>query len=206
MFIQVVQGSVSDRSEIRDAFESWLRDLAPGAEGWLGTTAGVTADGECIALVRFDSADAAQRNSHRPEQHQWWMEASKLFAGGATFHDCNRADTLLEGGSDRAGFVQVMQGHTSDANRLWEINRQSEGALQGFRPEIIGGIVALHDNGGNRAEFTEAVYFSSEQEAREGERKTPPPELAQLYDVEPSLYADVRYYDLTEPWLYSPPR
>lgn len=202
MFVQVIQGHVSDRTEIRDALNSWMQDLAPGAEGWLGTTAGVTTDDTFIAFVRFESAEAAQRNGHRPEQHEWWMETSKLFAGDVAFRDSVEVDTFLDGGSDDAGFVQVIQGRTQDANRLWELNRRSESALKNFRPEVIGGMAALHSDG----TVTQAVYFTSESAAREGERKTPPPELSELYHAEQELLSDLRYYDLTEPWLYSPSR
>jgi hypothetical protein len=202
MFIQVIQGHVTDRTGVYDAFESWVRQLAPGAEGWLGTTAGVTDDDELIALVRFESEDAAQRNSHRPEQHQWWMDTSKLFAGDATFHDSTEIDTMLEGGSDEAGFVQVIQGRTSDPARLRELNRRSEEPLRQHRPDIIGGTIALHDTD----RVTEAVYFTSEPEAREGERKAMPPEVEAVYREEQEQLRDQRYLDLNEPWLYSPAR
>ena len=202
MFIQVIQGHVTDRTGVYDAFESWVRQLAPGAEGWLGTTAGVTDDDELIALVRFESEDAAQRNSHRPEQHQWWMDTSKLFAGDATFHDSSETDTMLEGGSDEAGFVQVIQGRTSEPARLRELNRRSEEPLRQHRPDIIGGTIALHDTD----RVTEAVYFTSEPEAREGERKAMPPEVEAVYREEQEQLRDQRYLDLNEPWLYSPAR
>lgn len=204
MFVQVIQGQVSDRAELRDAFDQWARNLAPSAPGWLGATAGITAGGEFIALVRFEDAEHAQRNSQRPEQHQWWMETSKLFAGGATFHDCTDVDVFLQGGSDRAGFVQVLQGRANDPARLRSLTHRHEDTLHAFRPDIIGGTVAIHGNG--TGQFTEAVYFTSEAEAREGERKTPPSELRELFDEEQGLYSDLRYLDLTEPWLYSPRR
>lgn len=200
MFIQVIQGHVADRSGVQDAFESWLRELAPGAQGWLGTTAGVTDDDEFIALVRFESRELAQRNSHRPEQHQWWMDTSKMFAGDVTFHDCTEVDMLLAGGSDEAGFVQVLQGRTSDPARMMELNRRSEDVLREHRPDIIGATVARHDSD----RITEAVYFTSEAEARAGERKTMPPELSALYDEEQGMLTGLRYLDLHQPWLYSP--
>jgi hypothetical protein len=204
MFIQIIQGHVADPAQIRQSFEEWTRELSAGAEGWLGTTAGVTDDGELIAIVRFESADAAERNSHRPEQHQWWMETAKLFAGDATFNDCRQVGTFLAGGSDEAGFVQVMQGRTSDSQRLWELNRRTEPMLKQFRPEIIGGTAAAHDS--DQGAVTQVVYFTSEAAAREGEGKTPPPELTELFDAEQDLFADLRYYDLHQPWTYSPER
>jgi hypothetical protein len=36
-----------------------MEDLEPGAKGYLGTTSGVTEQGDVFALVRFESAEAA---------------------------------------------------------------------------------------------------------------------------------------------------
>jgi hypothetical protein len=49
--------------------------------------------------------------------------------------------------------------------------------------------------------FTEAVYFRTEAAARAGERAVPPAEPAAALDV---LVQDVTYFDLREPWLFSP--
>lgn len=202
MFIQVIQGEVGDREELRDALDTWRRELAPGARGWLGSTAGVTADGHAIALARFESAEAARRNSNRPEQHNWWMETAKLFAGDVAFHDCAQTSTYREGGSDDAGFVQVMQGSVRDAARMEELTQRYEERMREYRPEILGWTTGLHGDGN----FTTAVYFTSEAAAREGERKEPPAELQPLMDEERELLTDVRFYDLTEPMLHSPRR
>ncbi len=117
MFVQVIQGQVSDAGEVRAALDRWNQELAPGASGWLGSTAGVTEDGRFVALVRFESEEAARRNSDRPEQDQWWAETSKLFTGEATFRDS--LDTFVDvvGDPDGAGFVQVIQGLPPRRNR-----------------------------------------------------------------------------------------
>ena len=199
MFIQVIQGQVADAQALKAALDQWLRELAPGATGWLGTTAGVAQDGEFIALVRFDSAELARRNSERPAQHQWWMETAKLFSGGITFADCGQVAPFLRGGSDEAGFVQIIQGRAADSGRLLELLDSSAERLAEFRPEVIGGTVARHDDG-----FTEAVYFTDEAAAREGERREPPPDMRAMFDELMSLIQDARYLDLRQPWLYSP--
>ena len=49
MFVQVIQGSVSDPAQVRETLETWVRDLSGDATGWLGTTAGVTDDGRFIS-------------------------------------------------------------------------------------------------------------------------------------------------------------
>jgi hypothetical protein len=201
MFIQVIKGHVSDAEEIRAALDRWVEQEAPGAVGWLGSTAGVTDDGTFIALVRFESDDAARRNSDRPEQHQWWMETAKLFSGDVTFHDCREVLQFGRGGSDDAGFVQVIQGRVRDVERMRELNEQSDSVWGDFRPDVIGGIVAMHGDGG----YTNAVYFTSEEAAREGERQEPPAELKALIDEEMALHeGELTFLDLREPWLRSP--
>lgn len=201
MFIQVIQGRVNDAGELRAALDRWVAEIAPGADGWLGFTGGVTDDGTAITLVRFESEEAARRNSDRPEQGEWWTATAPLFSGEATFHDCSEIHQFLDGGSDDAGFVQVIQGRVTDAGRWRELSQQSAAAMLDFRPDVIGGTVALHGDGG----FTEAVYFTSEEAAREGERKEPPPELQALLDEERSLYeGELTYLDLRDPWLVSP--
>lgn len=195
MFIQVIQGTVADAGEMRAALERWSSELGPGAHGWLGTTAGVTDDGRFVAVVRFESQQAARRNSERAEQNQWWLETAKLFGGEVAFQDCAQVETYLRGGSDTAGFVQVIQGRVRDAERMREFLRR-EDALGDFRPDVIGGTTALHGDGG----FTQTVFFTSEQEARAGESKPTPPELQQQ-DV---LEGEPTFLDLRRPWLFSP--
>ena len=200
MFIQVIQGKIGDADGLRAAVERWRDDIAPNVEGWLGSTGGATTDGTAIAVVRFESEDAARRNSERPEQQQWWAEASRYFAGDVTFHDCNKVITFLDGGSDDAGFVQVIQGRTNDPDRASRLMERSSGAVRQLRPDVIGGTVALHGDGG----FTQVVYFTSEEAAREGERKEPPAELQEINDEMSSLLGELTFFDLPRPWLHSP--
>ena len=121
MFVQVIRGQVSDPEQVHAALNRWSGQLAAGAPGWLGSTAGVTGDGRFVALARFESAEAARRNSDRPEQGQWWMETSRLFTGEVIFRDSNDVTADVNGDPDTAGFVQVMQGRGSDPERAREL-------------------------------------------------------------------------------------
>ena len=50
-----------------------------------------------------------------------------------------------------------------------------------------------------------AIYFTSEAEAREGERKQPPPEpQAQIEEMGSLGIGEPEFLDLRQPWLYSP--
>ena len=201
MFVQVIQGQVSDVEQARAALDRWVQELAPGATGWLGSTAGVTEDGRFIALARFESEEAARRNSDRPEQDRWWTETSKLFTGQATFQDSRDVVVDVNGDPDEAGFVQVMQGRGSDPARARELMGQDSSEWAAFRPDIIGSVAVEHDGGA----YTMALYFTSEAAAREGERKEPPPELkAQMEEMEALSIGVPEFFDLKQPWLHSP--
>jgi hypothetical protein len=202
VFVQVIQGRVSDATQVRQGLDDWMARLAAGAEGWLGSTAGVTDDAMFVAVARFESAEAARRNSGRAEQGEWWSGMSKLFADDVIFHDCSEVVTVRAGGSDDAGFVQVMQGRTGDLARLREVDAMFEQRFPDLRPELLGYLVGVHDN--EDGAFTLTAYFSSEEAARAGEREEPPPEAGELLREEMELMQDVVYLDLREPWLHSP--
>jgi hypothetical protein len=201
VFVQVIQGQVSDPEQARAALDRWARELAPGAGGWLGSTAGVTEDGRFIALARFESEEAARRNSDRPEQDRWWAETARLFTGEAAFKDSSDVVVDVIGEPDDAGFVQVMQGRGSDADRARELMAQDSSEWAAFRPEIIGTVAVGHAGGA----YTMAIYFTSEEAAREGERKEPPPELqAQMEEMAALSIGEPEFFDLRQPWFYSP--
>jgi hypothetical protein len=201
MFVQVIQGMTSDAEALRVAMQRWMSELAPGATGWLGTTAGVTDDGRVIALSRFETEEAARRNSDRPEQDAWWAETSKLFDGAPTFHDSTYVTVDLAGDPDAAGFVQVMQGRGSDPERARELMAQDADLWADFRPDVIGSVTVEHDVDA----WTMALYFTSEADAREGEKKEPPAELAaQMEEMGKLSVGEPTFYDLRNPWLHSP--
>jgi hypothetical protein len=201
MFVQVIRGQVSDPDQVRTALERWLQDLAPGATGWLGSTAGVTDERRFIALARFESEDAARRNSNRPEQDRWWTETSKLFTGEVTFRDSTDVTVDVNGDPDSAGFVQIMQGRGSDPDRAKELMSQNPEEWAAFRPDVIASVAVGHEGGA----YTMAMYFTSEAEAREGERKQPPPELAaQMVEMDKLSIGEPEFFDLKQPWIYSP--
>jgi hypothetical protein len=192
---------VTSPEQVHAALDRWSGQLAAGAEGWLGSTVGVTGDGRFVALARFESAEAARRNSDRPEQGQWWAETSKLFTGEVTFGDSSDVTVDVHGDPDQAGFVQVMQGRVSDLGRARELMAQNPDDWTAFRPDVIGSVTVGHEGGA----YTLAFYFTSEQAAREGERKEQPARLkAQMEEMNQLNIGEPEFLDLQRPWLYSP--
>jgi len=200
MFVQVIQGKVRDADLLARQSERWVREIKPGVKGYLGSTTGVTPDGRSITLARFESAEAAAANSGNAQQTAWWNETSKAYDGEPTFIDCTDVDTMFGGGSNDAGFVQVIQGRYTDLEKGLELMQRSEEPLRRLRPDVIGGLLCLHDDGG----FTQAIYFTSEAEARANEKKQPPPDVQAMLEEDAGITTDFVYFDLTDPWLYSP--
>ena len=202
MFVQVIQGKVSDERQLRRCMDRWAEELQPGATGYLGSTSGIREDGTFILLVRFESHEDAVRNSERPEQGAWWAETEQCFDGPVSFMDCPDPMEWLGGGSDDAGVAQIMGGHTTDSDRLRELLTQSGDRLHSVRPEIIGGMFASNGDG----DYVEAVYFTNESEAREHEKVTVPDDLRSLFEEEGRLMGEIDYFDLHEPMLVSAQR
>jgi hypothetical protein len=199
MFIQIMQGKCSKQDEMRSMTERWTSELAPGATGWLGGTFGFTDDGQAVAVVRFESREAAMANSERPEQAAWWSEVERLYDGPVEFHDCNRVMMLMDGGSDEAGFVQIIRGKLDDPDALESGIREMETMLHQARPEILGATLAIEDDG----TFIETVAFTDEAAAREGEKKEIPAEVAAPLRQFDEMTHDVQFLDLHQPWFAS---
>jgi hypothetical protein len=166
MFVQVIQGKLNDADLLNRQLERWRKEIKPGATGHLGSTSGVTADGRSIAVVRFESEAAARANSERPEQSAWWNETEKAFDGNPTFTESSDVDVLFDGGSDKAGFVQVMIGKAKDAAAFRAWGKAHEDRLKEIRPDLIGGIDVWQPDGS----FISTAYFTSEAEARKNEK------------------------------------
>lgn len=201
MFVQVIQGRTSQPQALVDAFDRWKADLSSGATGWLGSTGGVTEDGRFIVATRFESEEAAMANSARPEQDAWWAETAKLLDGEAAFRNSTDVDVDVNGDPDQAGFVQVMQGRGSDPERAKQLMAQDADKWAESRPDVIGSVTIGHDEGA----YTMVMYFTSEAEAREGERKELPQELqAQMEEMNKLSIGEPEFFDLKQPILNSP--
>jgi hypothetical protein len=191
MFVQVFQGKVRDADLLARQYDKWRREIKPKTTGYLGSTTGVTADGYGFTIARFKSEETARADSDLPAQGAWWEETSQAFDGEVTFHDCREVDLLVDGGSNDAGFVQVMQGRAKDEQRMRVQEKEMEPELRKLRPDLIGGITAWHGDG----TFTEVAYFTSEQEARKNEQAMAD---SPVYEQFTSLIdGDLSFYDLT---------
>ena len=201
MFVQVIRGQVSDAAKVRAQLDKWVAEVAPGAVGWLGSTSGVTEDGQVVALARFESEEAAKQNSDRPEQGAWWEGMAALFTDEPVFANSTTVDVDMNGDPSDAGFVQVMQGRSSDPDRVRELMDADPTDYRTYRPDILGSLSVGHDEGA----WTMALYFTSEEAAREGEQKEPPPEVGEtMQEMNKYMVGEPVFLDLKDPWLHAP--
>jgi hypothetical protein len=183
------------------ALDRWRSECEPGAEGWLGGTYGFTDDQMFLGVVRFESEELAMRNSARPEQTAWWNSVEPLFDGPVDFHNCRDVMLMMEGGSDQAGFVQIIRGKLDNRDQARMMIDRMSSMLHEARPEIIGATIAIEDDG----TFTETVAFTDEAAARQGESQAMPVS-GPMHDAMvrfDHLIHDVEYRDLHAPWFAS---
>ena len=192
MFIQVIQAKSSRRDEVRALTDEW-GELPNEGSGFLGGTYGFTDDGDFFGVVRFESKEKAMANSERPETDAMAKRMGELMDGPPQFHDCDDVTEWRDGGSDDAGFVQIIQGRTDDPERLKEVMAADDDDMRAQRSDIIGGTFGLKADGS----FINTVAFTDEASAREGEQKGGPPEEIA------SLMSDLTFHDLRDPWFVS---
>ena len=198
MFIQIIQGRCTRQDELRALADTWREEMAPTADGWLGGTYGITADDQFEGISRFESREAATRNSERPEQGEWARRMSALLDGPVEYHDCDDVTLMLDGGSDDAGFVQVIRGKVDDPTALKALMGNTE-MLHEMRPDIIGASLAIEPDG----TFTETIAFTSESAARDGERMEMPDMPAEVRETLDMAMQGATFYDLHHPWFES---
>lgn len=198
MFIQIIQGKCSQPDELHAMLDRWRDELGDGAHGWLGGTYGFTDDDMFVGVVRFTDRAAAMANSERPEQGAWAERMQALMDGPMEYHDCDDVTLMLDGGSDDAGFVQVIRGRVEDPERLKSLMTDTE-MIHEVRPDIIGATLAIEPDG----TFTETVAFTSEDAAREGERRGDDSIPADRRAALDEAMSGATFWDLHHPWFAS---
>ena len=74
MFVQIIEGTTSNPEALVAAGDAWQEEVRPGAIGYLGVTAGATADGKAFTLVRFQDEAAARSQQRRGRSRARWFE------------------------------------------------------------------------------------------------------------------------------------
>jgi len=198
VFVQVIEGKVTDEAGLRRLLQRWDAEVMPDTTGFLGATAGVAADGTAILFVRFVDEPAAVWNRERPDHGAWWRELTEAFDGAPTAHESSDVALLLAGGSDDAGFVQVVRASTPDRAKIDALMTPERIAeMRRTRPDLIGSIRVWLADGS----FVEAAYFTSESAARDAEGSDDYDDAEAPFT---EAYGPMTFLDLPAPIFLSP--
>jgi hypothetical protein len=120
----------------------------------------------------------------------------KLYDGEPTFKESSDVTEWMGGGSDDAGFVQVMKSTGVDRAQMEKMDA-AFASFVGQRPDLLGGVRVW--TGADSC--IDIAYFTSEEAARKGEQADVPDELKQLMGEFEGM-GETDYLDLTAPQLH----
>jgi hypothetical protein len=113
----------------------------------------------------------------------------------SAFEGSSFGRAVLQGWDGRSATISLEVG-AHDAH-----NSSAHGRGHPLCGRPIGSVAIGHDEGA----YTMVMYFTSEAEAREGERKEPPPELqVQMEEMNKLNIGEPEFFDLKQPILSSP--
>jgi hypothetical protein len=78
-----MRGRVADAARSSFELARWRQELSAAPPGWQRLTAGVTDDGQAVAVFRYDSEAAARSSGERPQQAAWRASVERQLAGPA---------------------------------------------------------------------------------------------------------------------------
>jgi len=195
MFVQIIEGTTSNPDALIAAGDAWQEQVRPKAIGYLGVTSGVGAGGKAFTFVRFQDEASARANSELPEQQAWFEKhLATAYDSPPSFTESTDTDEFMGGGSNDAGFVQVMKSKGVDRAKIEELDKVFE-KFASARPDILGGVRAW--TGADTC--VDVMYFTSEDDARKGEQAEMPDEIKEAMASFGEM--DVEFLDLPNPQL-----
>ena len=195
MFVQIIEGTTSNPDALMAAGDAWQENVRPKAIGYLGVTAGVGAGGKAFTIVRFQDEASARANSELPEQGAWFEKhLATAYDSPPTFTESSDTDEFMGGGTNDAGFVQVMKSKGVDRAEIERMDKIFE-KHAGARTDILGGLRAWT----GPDSCVDVMYFTSEADARKGEQADMPDEIKEAMASFGEM--DVEFLDLPNPQL-----
>lgn len=97
----------------------------------------------------------------------------------------------------QAGFVQLMLATVRDRAVVQRLEEETADGFARWRPDAVGAYRVWLP--GKR--MLAVDYFTSEEEARAGERREPPPEVTEAMPRWFEQMRDVQWFDLQQHWI-----
>lgn len=195
MFVRTIRARVSVKPLLRNAWDH-IAEALSGRPGWCSAVAGIPQPHAFIASLEFTDGTSAAAALADPPVTRWLKEVENCLEDIVVV-DSSEGETLLSGPRQEARFLQIIEARTTDKERWIAINEAMQEVMRTHRPEVLAASIAWH--GGDR--FTETVYFTSEQEAREKESREFPGGMVGLFGELMNLVEDLTYTDVRAPWI-----
>ena len=189
MFVHVVRAPAADPGPLLEQVARLPAMLGTEAAGFLGLTAGISDEGDFVAVARFAS----------PGGDAWWAALEPWLAGPPTVRASSEVELLLGGGSDEAGFIEVIEGHATDRHRFMVLERQLEQRFAAERPDFLGSQIIWWADGS----WLEVAYFTSEDDLRAADARGLSPEVEELVSAWEGVARPSAQLDLADPFLSS---
>lgn len=194
MFVRVIRARVVAKPLLRNAWDQLGHALAE-QPGWRCMTAGTGRASDFIGTIEFSDPVTAHAAWSDRSVARWVGELERTL-DSLDITDSEEAEIVLGGAREDARFVQIIEGSTEDKPRWRAINEAMQEVMRTNRPEVLAATVVWSED-----RFLETVYFTSEQDAREGESQEFPGGMEGLFNELMDLVRDMSYLDLRSPWL-----
>ena len=168
MFVWVLEGKAADPGEIGFQLGHWTNQFGE-TPGYLGATGGVTDDRRFLMFVRWESEDAGDALLMRPEQVDWYEEFQQSFDGTVEFVETGDVTTQLAGGPMPPVSYRRSRSQASTAERVEAADREVREHRTPGPARFDRRIRVWTAPDG----FVGANYFTSEHDARAGEKQSP---------------------------------
>ena len=113
MFIEVVEGRAHDAAATRDEWLEIQAVLESVAIGLLGVTAGASADSHFVALLGFETEEAARITMDSGRERGFWDRLGRVVER-LTFRECRNVRAFFTGDARNVESVDLTRGVVSD--------------------------------------------------------------------------------------------
>ena len=165
MFVQIIEGRTKDGKALMAHGDTWEqrgrggRRRVPRGDGWRHRGRPSDLD----RALRVGGGRPCQQRAARARA--WWTEMAKHYDGEPTFTESSDVSEFMGGGSDDAGFVQVMKSKGVDRATVEKMDELFE-QYTDLRPDLLGGVRIWT----GKDSCVDVAYFTSEAEARGARR------------------------------------
>ncbi len=145
MFIEVVEGRALDAAATRDEWLEVQAVLESVAVGWLGVTAGASADRHFVALLGFETEEAARITMDSGRERGSWDRLGRVVER-LSFRECRNVRAFFTTDARNVESVDLTRGVVSDLVGIGAMFAPGTSSREGD-PSVVGGLACWDAEG-----------------------------------------------------------